>query len=113
MGGCDFTAAIVAEGWRKCRDEFPVTEEQPQVMINIIYFTPSWTSPNLHNLILIPPDLSLHCVLFYPVFSLISFIPALLDRELNCHVDSTPSSCKISEQISWHLDTSQYGITRV
>lgn len=39
MGGCDFTAAIVTEGWRKCRDEFPVTEEQSQVMINIIYYT--------------------------------------------------------------------------
>lgn len=31
MGGCDFTAAIVAEGWKICRDELPATEEQPQV----------------------------------------------------------------------------------
>lgn len=37
MGGCDFTAAIVAEGWKICRDELPATEEQRQIMINIIY----------------------------------------------------------------------------
>lgn len=77
MGGCDFTAAIVTEGWRKCRDEFPVTEEQSQVMINIIYYTlVGHRRPSIFVLI---PQIC-RCI-FVRITVLISFIPALLNRD--------------------------------
>lgn len=106
MGGCNFTAAIVTESWRKCRDEFPVTEEQPQVMINII--TPSWTSPPFH-ICFDPADLSLH---FRSYYCSHLFHSRIAGQGLNCHGDGTPSHFNISKQTPWHLDTSQYCIAR-
>lgn len=76
MGGCDFTAAIVAEGWKICRDELPATEEQPQVSNDKYYL--HLRGHRRSSIFILIPDLS--CI-FVLITVLIPFIPALLVRD--------------------------------